>query len=404
MIAAVTLTFDFTHLLCGIVNLLLFGAKVRDLRNDRGNWALRAMCAARLCNGMAFICLTPFVYVALGRGLGIDNIGVLIGDTWIIAGACATHVMLVVWFTEPARARRVVIALMGCYLFALILMAAFFFQAVLPGENPVDFEVRYASLRTGGCFCVVFCLTYGLNLANTAVRTWPPSRSLSQPELRGSLRLCAVGSMFVIVFIGGKLLGIVGRWCGTSRLDMAAVLISPVFAEAGSLVIVGGYTVSLWRRRLAASVSHIRCYRRLYPLWYALYEVTPSIALYEPRSPRAPRWVPRLETRLYRLVIEIRDGRRSIAPYLSGNTADHPGADARLEAALMAEGIWRKRCGAPSDGGADRRCSVECDDLASELAWWEQVSAAFAEIRGRGDGERAEWWDEGPVVGAVPKG
>ena len=403
MIAAVTLTFDFTHLLCGIVNLLLFGAKVRDLRNDRGNWALRAMCAARLCNGMAFICLTPFVYVALGRGLGIDNIGVLIGDTWIIAGACATHVMLVVWFTEPARARRVVIALMCCYLFALILMAAFFFQAVLPGENPVDFEVRYASLRTGGCFCVVFCLTYGLNLANTAVRAWPASRSLSHPQLRSSLRLCAVGSMFVIVFIGGKLLGIVGRWCGTSRLDMAAVLISPVFAEAGSLVIVGGYTVSLWRRRLAASVSHIRCYRRLYPLWYALYEATPSIALYEPRSPRAPLWAPRLETRLYRLIIEIGDGRRSLAPYLCAG-ASHVGADARAEAALLDRGTRRKRRGVPTADGSDWRGTAECGDLAAELAWWEQVAAAFAEVRGSGDEGLSEEWDDGPVAGVFTGG
>jgi hypothetical protein len=401
--AGVAAVFDVTHLFCGIVNLLVFVAKVRDLRNDCGNWALRAMCAARLCNSLAFISLSPFVYVAIGRWSGIDNLGALVGDTFVITGACATHVMLVVWFTEPDRAGRTVRAVICGYLIALILMAVFFLRADFPGENPVDFEVTYASLRNGGYFCVVFCLTYGLNLANTAVRTWPPSRSLSRPQLRSSLRLCAVGSVFVIGFIGGKLAGVIGRWCGTCRLDLAAVLVSPVFAEIGSLVIVGGYTVSLWRRRIAGAVSRIRCYRRLYPLWYALYEASPGIALYEPRSPRPPRWVPRLETRLYRLIIELRDGRRSIAPYLCAKAPD-PGADARLEAALLAEGIRRTRRGAPPVGGADRRGTVDCEDLASELAWWQQVAAAFAEIRRSGGPQPSEEWDEGPVAAALTEG
>jgi hypothetical protein len=403
VIAGTTELFNVTHLLCGIINMLVFGAKLRDLRNDRGNWALRAMCAARVCNGLAFICLTPFVYVAIGQATGIDNLGALIGDSFVITGACGTHVMLVVWFTEPCRVGRMVRAVICGYVLALLLMAVFFLSADLPGENPVDFEVRYASLRTGGYFCIVFCLTYGLNLVNTAVRTWPPSRSLSRPQLRSSLRLCAVGSVFVIGFISGKLLGIIGRWSGTGHLDVAAVLISPLFAEVGSLVIVGGYTVSLWRRRVADSLTRIRSYRRLYPLWYALYEVTPSIALYEPRSGSAPLWVPRLETRLYRLIIEIRDGRRSLVPYLCAGAPD-AGADARLEAALMAEGIRRKRLGAPVTDGADRRGTFDCDDLAAELAWWELVAAAFAEVRGPAGAAWSEGWDEGPVAAALTEG
>ena len=403
MIAGTTALFDVTYLFCGIVNMLVFGAKLRDLRNDCGNSALRAMCAARLCNGLAFICMTPFVYVAIGRTLGVDNLGALVGDMLIITGACATHVMLVVWFAEPARAGRKVRAVICGYLGALLLMAVFFFRAALPGEDPVDFEVRYASLRTGGYFCVVFCLTYGLNLANTTVRTWPASRSLSHPQLCSSLRLCAVGSVFVFGFIGGKLLGIIGRWSGTGRMDVAAVLISPLFAEIGSLVIVGGYTVPLWRRRLAGSLSRIRSYRRLYPLWYALYEATPSIALYEPRSPRAPLWAPRLETRLYRLIIEIGDGRRSLAPYLCAG-ASHAGADARAEAALLDRGTRRKRRGVPTADGSDWRGTAECGDLAAELAWWEQVAAAFAEVRGSGDEGLSEEWDDGPVAGVFTGG
>jgi hypothetical protein len=154
---------------------------------------------------------------------------------------------------------------------------------------------------------------------------------------------------------------------------------------------------------VAGSVTRARSYRRLYPLWYALYEVTPSIALYEPRSPRAPFWVPRLETRLYRLIIEIRDGRRSLAPYLC---EDGPEAadDARREAALMAQGIRRKRRGVPVGGSADRRGSVGCDDLAAELAWWEQVAAAFAEVRRSGGPEPSGEWDEGPVAAVLAEG
>jgi hypothetical protein len=87
-------------------------------------------------------------------------------------------------------------------------------------------------------------------------------------------------------------------------------------------LMVAGVTMPAWGSRLKIPALYLwfgkrRTYRRLYPLWNDLYRVQPEIALTPPRSHLADAFVFRdLDFRLYRRVVEIRDGTLALRPYL----------------------------------------------------------------------------------------
>lgn len=388
----VTAVFDVIHPFCGAISLFAVAYKLRDLRRDRGNLSLRGMCATRLFMALAYLCLTPAAYVRIDRLAGVANLCTLLGDGFIVAGALSSHLMVLGWFNSPEDTRRKARRISLAYSAALIALVALFVRAPLRGEHPVDFETRFGHLDTAGLYSILYLTTYGLNLINTARWTLPSSRTIQRPWLSSSLRLTAVGSLCVMGYVTGELVGLVGRWAGTDRFDMAAILFAPLLANLGSLVIVGGYTLPGWGRRIMGNLRQRRSFRRLYPMWFALYQATPDIALFEPRSARTPLFVRDVETHLYRLIIEIRDGQRSLRPYLDATAARsalriaqqtalrRTEPEVTAEAFVLALGIRCKGRGAVGGTVTEHNASPPGVNLAAELFWLERVADAFNHI------------------------
>ncbi|MCG0283815.1 MAB_1171c family putative transporter [Streptomyces sp. PSAA01] len=389
--------FSITHPLSAVFTLSAFAYKLRDLARDPQNLALRALCYGRLFNGLAYVMLAPVVYLPLGRLTGSANIGTLLGHAFIVFAALCAHLTMVGWFHPPKEARRRVPRVALAYLVALGLMIVLFFSSSLASPHPTDFEVYFADHQPTSAYLIVFLLTYGLNLANTARHTWPSSRALDRPELATSLRLTALGSACVLGFILGKLIGIVGRWCGTTALDVTATVWSPLFASAGSLVLVVGYTQPGWRRSsMSARIKQYRSLHTLYPLWSALCRSVPGIALIEPHSPRL---LLRGKTRhllQYRMVIEILDGRRALRPYVCPDCEEQlrlclperkhfrggHAFDPLLDACVISLAIHRRQIGlGPTDDSAvtpgPRQPGAE---FVEELAWLQAVAEEFAAL------------------------
>jgi hypothetical protein len=156
---------------------------------------------------------------------------------------------------------------------------------------------------------------------------------------------------------------------------MLAVL-GGLFVLAGSLVPA---VYPVWRRTVHW-VQMYRAHRELYPLWSALREITPEIALDPAPSEFHDRLRVRdLDFRLYRRIIEIRDGRLALRPFLDADVARHAREDAlrsgltdgdmeaAVEARVLAAGIESARekrqpanvPAASQDGGKDFMSEVE---------------------------------------------
>jgi hypothetical protein len=182
--------------------------------------------------------------------------------------------------------------------------------------------------------------------------------------VRLGLRLVAAGSVLGMAYAIGRMVVtflelISGRNAALVATFQVIALLGLVLVAAGSAL--PGLTRS-WRsgRRTLSAHRHLD---HLYPLWSDLVAVVPGIALERVE----PRWRDRLhfrdlDMRLYRRVIEIRDGQLAVA----------------CGAAEMARPV-------PDVVDLARSLSSTTSDapttVDAEVAWWVDVASSYAGLR-----------------------
>lgn len=210
------------------------------------------------------------------------------------------------------------------------------------------------------------------------------------------LRLMAAGCACALMYAAFKVAALALVNLG---LGMPAFLESTigrvVVVLAGVLVAVGATLPAIVRRWQVASRwrRSYTAHEQLYPLWSALIAVTPGLALEPPGSRFRDRLRVRdMDMRLYRRVIEIRDGRlelrelfapsvaatsRELAPIrgLRGRAADAFVEAKVLEAAVLAAATGQT-VEAPWVGA-----SPEGDSTADEVDWLREVAKQFSPPR-----------------------
>lgn len=137
----------------------------------------------------------------------------------------------------------------------------------------------------------------------------------------------------------------------------------------------------------AAAVRQRVAFLALYPLWRDLADVTPGIVL-APSSSRLSAAVAVRDVgyRLYRRVIEIRDGLRAVQPFMAavevqtGAGSSGPGQPDMLagaQAAALAAAVHRKRRGVSLAGPATPAVEPVVASLAEEVEWLSRVSRHY---------------------------
>ena len=218
----------------------------------------------------------------------------------------------------------------------------------------------------------------GAVLVTATVLFWTVGRAAPAGTPRLGLRAIAAGSFLIALYAAVKVTLIVAHGFGVPVDFRAFEPAGHAVQAAGVLLAVGGGLVPTTRRARAAASAY-RSLLILRPLWKAMRDAFPAIILFSPRRALIElAGVDDVHLRLYRRVIEIRDGMLALRDHLPEGVpaADDP---AVTEARGIALALRRRAGGWPPTGRPGSWAAVG-PDMADEVAWLRRVSAAYRRL------------------------
>jgi hypothetical protein len=340
---------------------------------------------------LAITLLLPPVYVGLDQLVGRANLARLLSNTLTLV-ACWTVQALLAHLSggQAGRAVRRTGVLLGA---ANGAMAALFLTAPI-SQEALDFPQRYATAPHVLEYRLVFLAYLGVAEVMVARLSWRYARVASTPSLRLGLRVVAAGGLVGVLYVLDD-----GSYLSLRRLGYAYPLAAPgtveqvLVALALGLVTIGA-TMPSWGARagipsLSRRVSRYRALRQLYPFWIALRRSCPEIGL----LPAPASWADAIDFRdvdfrLYRRVVEIRDGiftlRRYAEPTITESVIrlcqerhlNAPDLEAVVEASQIVAAQWAKERGKVGASKVDVSQSGG-SDLDQEALLLERVAHAY---------------------------
>lgn len=356
--------------------------KAFGLRGQRRDPATRAVVLALAFLAASSLFYTPSLYVFLDAQLRITNLCEFLGHAFVLTAGWNGQRLLLHLSGSTSRARmwwRGAIAAA-----AVAGLAAFFTSAPRPIETTNFITLVTGQwANTGYWFVLTGCLLF--QLADIGRLAWRCSRLAPREWVGLGLASVTIGCGVGMAAFATPLVYV------AFRLDASSP--PPVFNAVGhglcvtsmSLVALGA-TMPAWSRNLAESPSALfrsyRAYLELRQLWSALRDAVPDIALKQ-RARNA-------ELRLYRRVIEIRDGILTVRTDVDERTRaavircarrrglDDAGVDAVVEAAAIHRGVTER--GVAADGVPVNAEVIGGSNLEDEVAWLRRVAKGYAHI------------------------
>lgn len=346
MTEAKTMLFPVLAAVC----VIAFGYKASHLRYRDRDPALLALLFALLVKAVGFVIAIPPVTATIDRHTGVPNLGALgIHLMGGVAFSFALLVALIYWAHPGAIARRQAARWLIVAAGVTVAMVSLWVAARQPAHGrSAHYLVQNAGRTPSTLYLLLYVAALLVSLSEIARVCHRHAATTEQPWLRRGLRTTSVGATIYMVNFVNRLLAVVAVALHINPLDWEAVTV--VGAGVGIPLMVGGLTMPSWgphASRAVAWVRDYRTYRTLYPLWRDLHRAFPEIVLH----PRRPL-VGDLRYRLYRRIIEIRDGQLAARSHL----------DAAAAAAVAALAVRR----AGTD--ADTRVAIEAAEIKVALA------------------------------------
>lgn len=318
--------------------------------------ALRAYWCTLLLIALGLVVLQRPIYPAIDALTGSPNLARLLGNGLALGASWTVQAFLFHLNYPRERARRPIRACGWALVLTLVLLTGFFLL-IPPQRDDVDLLNHAVAAPFVLEYRLTFLAYLGLALINVARLSWRYAARAARPSMRLGLRLVVAGAILGLAYLAHEAAWVLAPQFGAAHLLSASQTIPRLLMASGIGLMVVGSTLPSWGPRVGVDAlcqlaAHYRSMRRLYPLWRVLYEAKPDIALAGAPSPLSERFTMRdLSFRLYRRVIEIRDGlmdRRALA-------------DPR--AAVYA----RQHCDAAALPEAEARAVIEAATLASAL-------------------------------------
>jgi hypothetical protein len=341
---------------------------------------------------LAITVLLPPVYVGIDGDLGRANLARLLSNGLTLVSCWTAQALLA--HLNGADAGRTV-QRTGILLAVALGAMAYLFLTAPVSQEALDFPERYATMPHVLEYRLVFLAYLGFAEVQIARLSWRYARVAPHASLRLGLRIDAAGGFLATLYVLHD-----GSYLISRRLGIAYPLgnpgtIEPVLIALAVAMFAIGATMPTWGPRIGVTrlcgwVSQYRSLRRLYSLWIALRRSCPEIALLPAPSSLVDVWDVRdVKFRLYRRVIEIRDGILALRPYgdpmvvaaaAQSCREEKLGTD-ETEAVVEAVGIVVGQCA--KERGEGRVGELDGakgggNDLDQETAYLGRVARAYA--------------------------
>jgi uncharacterized protein DUF6545 len=301
----------FVPMLIGFAGLLAI--KLNELRKDPGNLFLRWLCVVLTFAAVSAGAGVPAVATALETRSGVPAVWIMVPVT----AACAAFRSTYILWTDPLPAANRKIRL-GLIVYAGAIAAIIALSAAAGGSvSTADIvrheqspELLWATTPHVRDAFLVYCAATGFAYAEAVVRIRSVVRQADRRWLRRGLRNLVASYALFDLYIAAS--------CGyflTVRLGNPVSALCDAGLVAAFLAGLAA-TAGIGLPALGPRWDRMRSYRRLEHLWAAVHQAVPHIVLERPRLAVLDAWNPwRSDFRLYRRVIEIRDGIFALRPY-----------------------------------------------------------------------------------------
>ncbi|MFJ5810602.1 hypothetical protein OG906_08040 [Streptomyces sp. NBC_01426] len=379
---------------CAFVGLAAFAYRLPDLLRRRHDVALWALCVYFLCSGISFLVDLDQLRLHISDFFGLPNITSLITQAAVVVLTAAQQVVLVHWSAPPDQARRMArqrVLFFGAALCVLV-VASFAVGPVAQSETATS--TILLSIQDGryALYMFFYLLICAVGQAETVRLSLRFTKVANRTWLAAGMRTVTLGASLILVYCVTRSIQIAG-----TRLDFDGAALDPVqwtCGSVGALLQVTGWTIPSWGIHLTRVRAWIRSYRAylcLRPLWRALHQALPDIALDPPRSWPRDLLPPRdLHYSLYRRVIEIRDGQLMLRTSLSydefsrvARSLDLPddptsplGEALQVRAALSRS----PEEGTEPDDASGIPARPPYEDFREEVQWLTRVASSFTAL------------------------
>ncbi|MFE0130212.1 MAB_1171c family putative transporter [Streptomyces sp. NPDC059037] len=371
---------DFLYPIVASVSLIALLFKLRVLRNDRSP-AQVALIGNFFLMFVTFTVSTPVVWAAVSSAVGITNFsGLLTQSAVILSAACQQLVLLHLTHNAEDAWRKARPRLIGLGL-VLAAMITLFASATSLGERPDDFALAKAQYYPA--YLGVYLLGYIANQIDVGILGWRCAKVAPTPWLKRGLYLIALTLPFAMIYGGCRLADIIAGQFGTSGHGWEPV--AQIAVTVATIIKTAGWTVPDWGPTLSAAWQRVddwRAYRELASLHRAVTAAVPETILALDNHVD-------LRTRLYRLMVEVRDAQWALRTWM---TVEHEAEmrcrsqsigleGANLAAAVEAEqlryALRAKKLSAQPHTHAPCPRVAEPQDLAAELEFQRRLARAF---------------------------
>ncbi len=362
--------------------------KLNHLRRDPRNRFLAAFCSSIAAVTLSMTMALPPVLSRLEQSTGILALWTNVPAILMCPASLLTVQLWAYPTREAWRKTRWHIMLYAAVLTTMIGLGVR--GAVDPALVDIPAHAQEPELLYGSLPYVreLILLYFATLIYTDTILTWLFWRHASFVDrrwLRRGLRLLALSAAVSVASYATCVVMLLGLRASVPM--PAAEQVWAPLSGLGVLIAAVGGTMPLLGPRLDC----LRAYHRLHPLWHALSNAHPDILLDQPS--RVDRWNPwRINYRLYRRVIEIRDGWLALRPYMTRiptppqasqrdcRDGDDQDRQAAITAAALATALHIRAAGGARHQDPVQDIGMGGHDLATEIAWLVRVARKFTSL------------------------